>query len=143
MRLVSIHIEGWRSFAPGVGITLRDLGSLNVLIGPNNAGKSNVGRFLLFVRKILRDNESSWKATTSQNFQVAIGVNGDLLEGDHWMRDDRGRISATLMIERSAGVFPIGADPVIVRIDIRDNLPARRCEFTLVPLMPDGQPLVR
>lgn len=39
MRLISIHIEGYRSVADS---SLEDCGNLNVLIGKNNAGKSNL-----------------------------------------------------------------------------------------------------
>lgn len=46
MHLRSITLEGYRSVPPGSPLTLDDLGRFNVLIGPNNSGKSTVLRFL-------------------------------------------------------------------------------------------------
>ncbi|MBL8215772.1 MAG: AAA family ATPase [Bryobacterales bacterium] len=46
MHLQSITLEGYRSAKPGSPIILGDLGRFNVLIGPNNCGKSTVLRFL-------------------------------------------------------------------------------------------------
>lgn len=61
--LEGLEIEGFRSFREGVRIA--PLGKLNVFIGPNNAGKSNVLLFVarhlpLLVRSIARNKEFSF-----------------------------------------------------------------------------------
>lgn len=46
MWLDSIEISGWRSFpAGGSPLKLSRLGRVNLLVGPNNSGKSNLSRF--------------------------------------------------------------------------------------------------
>lgn len=42
--LRSIEIRGWRSYSPA-GLRLQGLGAVNIIVGPNNAGKSNLFRF--------------------------------------------------------------------------------------------------
>jgi AAA15 family ATPase/GTPase len=47
MRAAAIEIENFRSF---VKTSLRDMGPVNVLIGPNNAGKSSVLKALYLIQ---------------------------------------------------------------------------------------------
>lgn len=49
MHLRSVRLEGYRSACHGAPIILDQLGRCNVLIGPNNSGKSTVLRFLQVV----------------------------------------------------------------------------------------------
>lgn len=46
MHLQSITLSGYRSARHGSPVALEDLGRFNILIGPNNSGKSTVLRFL-------------------------------------------------------------------------------------------------
>jgi hypothetical protein len=45
MWIERIELSGWRSFSRDSPIVLADCGSVNLLIGPNNVGKSNILRF--------------------------------------------------------------------------------------------------
>ncbi len=49
MKLKGISIKNYRSF--GHEVVLNDLGKINILIGPNNTGKSNILRFLSLLGK--------------------------------------------------------------------------------------------
>jgi len=55
MRLKSISIEGYRSAAHGKPLVMDRLGYFNILIGPNNSGKSTVCRFLEVLTAVIND----------------------------------------------------------------------------------------
>ncbi len=57
MKIKEIEIKGWRSFDSENGIVLKDLKRINVLIGPNNSGKSNISKFFHKLKDLLKDNE--------------------------------------------------------------------------------------
>lgn len=57
MRLKSIGLEGYRSARHGCPIVMEGLGRFNVLIGPNNSGKSTVLRFLEVLASLVRTHD--------------------------------------------------------------------------------------
>jgi AAA15 family ATPase/GTPase len=57
----SILIKGWKSFNDLQGIKLENLGDLNVIIGPNNIGKSNLFKLLyLLSLKYPQEKNKVW-----------------------------------------------------------------------------------
>src|SRR5436853_2226078 len=53
MHLRSITLEGYRSTPPGSPLRMDNIGQFNILIGPNNSGKSTVLRFLQVVASLI------------------------------------------------------------------------------------------
>jgi AAA15 family ATPase/GTPase len=53
MKIKEITIKGWRSFDYENGIILKDLKRINVIIGPNNSGKSNVGKYFFKIKQLI------------------------------------------------------------------------------------------
>lgn len=51
MKLKKIKISGWRSFDEN-GVILDVLKKNNIIIGPNNSGKSNVAKYFLYLKSI-------------------------------------------------------------------------------------------
>jgi hypothetical protein len=47
MWIKRVEIAGWKSFSHDAPVVLDDCGSVNLLIGPNNSGKSNIARYFL------------------------------------------------------------------------------------------------
>ncbi len=78
MYLRSISLEGYRSAPHGSPLTLERLGQHNILIGPNNSGKSTVLRFLEVAASLLREGaelpvQLAWaQADSSWWWQSAI-----------------------------------------------------------------------
>jgi hypothetical protein len=69
LSIESLTIRGFMGVRPGVddGLTLNDMKSMNVLIGPNNAGKSLPIRFLRFLRdRFLVRQEFGGQDTTEE-----------------------------------------------------------------------------
>ncbi|WP_210470252.1 ATP-dependent nuclease [Vibrio crassostreae] len=52
MILDSIKLAGWRSYDTD-GVELNNLKSINLIIGPNNSGKSNLFRYFNYLKKVL------------------------------------------------------------------------------------------
>lgn len=55
MRIKGITLKGWRSFCNTKGILLSNLKHINLLIGPNNSGKSNLFKYFYYLRKLVQD----------------------------------------------------------------------------------------
>ncbi|CAN7734389.1 AAA family ATPase [Paenibacillus sp. LjRoot153] len=55
MNIKSIELKGWRSYSGTDGVTLENLRKINIIIGPNNSGKSNLFKYLFHIRSIVRN----------------------------------------------------------------------------------------
>lgn len=104
MKLHSISIKGWRSFEAESGISLNDLAQANLIIGPNNVGKSNVVRFFKWIREILLTNNQWHQAT---NARATMAISCALPEGDCWLRT-ASIVEATLTLnwDEAANTLP-------------------------------------
>lgn len=54
MKIKEINIKGWRSYSPR-GIELIDLKKINLIIGPNNSGKTNIVRYFNSIKKLFNN----------------------------------------------------------------------------------------
>lgn len=57
-RLNNLVIHGYEGIGDIPGVELKNFGNLNVIIGPNNAGKSSIFRFLLWLKSAVIANKS-------------------------------------------------------------------------------------
>lgn len=107
MLLNSLKISGWRSFAPDHPVATTELKIVNLIIGPNNVGKSNLGRFLVRLRNILRERgfhkTSPW--SDSGAYYTPLCLQFKIDEIDHWLRK-KDVISAEIEINVSALAAP-------------------------------------
>jgi len=55
MKIKSITLEGFRSYKEAV--TIEDLSDVNILIGPNNVGKSNILEALRYAQALTNGNQ--------------------------------------------------------------------------------------
>lgn len=55
MNIKSVSIQGWRSYSSTEGVSLSNLKKINIIIGPNNSGKSNLFKYLFNIRSIIRN----------------------------------------------------------------------------------------
>lgn len=92
-----IKISGWRSFSHEYPIKTPNLGHVNLLIGSNNVGKSNLGRFLVKLRDHLQNfrDADPWNESRLQN-KIDIKKWADPLtiifpinEIDCWLRNTK------------------------------------------------------
>lgn len=54
MKINKLHLKNWKSFDDN-GIIIDDFKKMNIIIGPNNSGKSNLFRYLYQVREIINN----------------------------------------------------------------------------------------
>jgi hypothetical protein len=106
MIITSLKIEGWRSFCPGHPIALESLGPVNLLIGPNNVGKSNVGRFLVRLRDCLKKFRGVSVWGDGSDYSGPLNVQFEIEEADSWLRHDL-EVVAELGIPVSAINAPV------------------------------------
>jgi energy-coupling factor transporter ATP-binding protein EcfA2 len=106
MIITSLKIEGWRSFCPGHPIALESLGPVNLLIGPNNVGKSNVGRFLVRLRDCLKKFRGVNVWGDGSDYSGPLNVQFEIEEADSWLRYDL-EVVAELGIPVSAINAPV------------------------------------
>lgn len=94
MRIKSIRLSGYLGVPPDEkrALVLNELGPMSVLIGPNNAGKSTVIRFISRLR--------AWLANKSWT------VGSGLREEEWWMHDTNGTIQSTIAVTGLESVGP-------------------------------------
>jgi predicted ATP-dependent endonuclease of OLD family len=63
MKIDSIKLSGWRSYDLG-GVHIVNLKSINLIIGPNNSGKSNLSKYFNYLKSIASGELSSGKLIT-------------------------------------------------------------------------------
>jgi len=54
MKINSIILKGWRSFSGDEGIMIDSLSKVNIFVGANNSGKSNLFKYLYHIREMVR-----------------------------------------------------------------------------------------
>lgn len=52
MKINQINLKGWRSYSDEEVVSLKNLKHINIIIGPNNSGKSNIFKYLFYLREI-------------------------------------------------------------------------------------------
>ena len=88
--LRSISISGWKSFSPNRSFTLDGLGVSNLLVGANNTGKSNFGRFMLWLKAVLES------LAYAPNDSIMFTVTPDFPVTDAWLLMEDTTLLATL-----------------------------------------------
>ncbi|KOO16503.1 hypothetical protein AKJ18_04190 [Vibrio xuii] len=74
MKIDSIKLKGWRSYDLN-GISIEGLKSINLIIGPNNSGKSNLAKYFNYLKSIANEEFPSGKV---------ISVATELDESQTW-----------------------------------------------------------
>ncbi|WHX47912.1 ATP-binding protein [Paenibacillus woosongensis] len=55
MKIKSIQLKGWRSYSNTEGIELKNFKKINIIIGQNNSGKSNLFKYLFRIREMINN----------------------------------------------------------------------------------------
>ena len=74
MKIDSIKLCGWRSYDLD-GVSIDNLKSINLIIGPNNSGKSNLSKYFNYLKSI---------ANCKLDVGAAISVATELDESQTW-----------------------------------------------------------
>jgi AAA15 family ATPase/GTPase len=104
MKVDSIKLSGWRSYDLD-GIKIEGLKSINLIIGPNNSGKSNLSKYFNYLKSIASGELSSGKIIT---------VAAELNESQTWAWR-KGKINCEITLS-SDNNFTKG-DAVSYRVD--------------------------
>jgi hypothetical protein len=147
MLLHEIKLSGYRSVAPTATVLLTSLGQVNLLIGPNNVGKSNIGRFLVRVRDLLSSYRQikpwgegvSWRAPFRIEFSPADEV-------DHWLRESH-PIEAEITLRAEVLKSPTPLSNILltqgtVRVRITMTRAGVNGVLSVVPLSAAGKPVI-
>jgi energy-coupling factor transporter ATP-binding protein EcfA2 len=91
MKIKSIKIKGWRSFNDTHGIELNNLKKINLIIGPNNSGKSNLLKFFHTVVRLcsyrLGEADETKGLLNCTKMHPPAHKGADLTEADFWSLD--------------------------------------------------------
>lgn len=69
MLISELRLSGWKSYSED-GISLENFKKINLLIGPNNVGKSNLLKYLLFLRGIFPEGNNTFEEIDVSHFKV-------------------------------------------------------------------------
>ncbi|WP_160685510.1 ATP-binding protein [Clostridium sp. C2-6-12] len=100
MKIKKIDLKGWRSFSEENGIILSNLKHINLLIGPNNSGKSNLFRYFYYLRelalKVLKDKKQSYNVLA--DYDLYNKINEVFSQQDTWAWEN-GKIVCNIELE--------------------------------------------
>jgi hypothetical protein len=96
MHLVKLQIAGWRSYSPALPLVMSDLGRCNVIVGPNNTGKSNLRKFFFWLGDIAQ------KRGSGLHWDVNFNLEAHLTIGDRWQAGDD-ELDARLVFSSTPG----------------------------------------
>lgn len=98
MKIKSIKIKGWRSYNDLEGIELNDLKKINLIIGPNNSGKSNL---LKFFQKVWELGSKKIGSGTSSiaSIKATKGDSSDGLSNQDFWNTQKHELCATIEID--------------------------------------------
>ncbi len=88
MYIHDIKISGYRSLNPPGSAQLHKLGKVNLIVGPNNVGKSNLSNFLILLQRIMYDKRLVHSEFTNYAYSAVDVSHVDNLveEVDYWLR---------------------------------------------------------
>ncbi|MEN3070460.1 AAA family ATPase, partial [Uliginosibacterium sediminicola] len=156
MLINEMKLLGWRSYSPEHEVHLADLGRVNLMIGANNVGKSNFGRFLVRLREILRDYEKAepWSDSSRTNSALCAGsgwfsplqIQFNPREVDHWLRK-AGVIKAEIHLNTDALGCPWELPRTLfndeqIRVSITMTRDGNTGYLSVIPMSCYGKPLI-
>ncbi|TJY42225.1 hypothetical protein E5161_09455 [Cohnella pontilimi] len=113
MNIKSIEITGWRSFSSDEGATLSDLKKINILIGPNNSGKSNLFKYLFHIRDMVRSaTPRHGRRDGLSNYNLLNNVSSSFNISDTWA-EEGSRIVLKLAIDEIQEFSVDGITPTL------------------------------
>ncbi|MBX9985566.1 ATP-dependent nuclease [Priestia aryabhattai] len=94
LRLKEITIKGWRSFKDTHGISLKNLKNINIIVGTNNIGKSNIFKYFYHWSLIFPNEEA--KEDEWNNFHLE----NHFKKEDRWMKSNT-NVSSKFLLEET------------------------------------------
>lgn len=88
MNISSLSIQGWRSFTYDEPIKLEGLKKINIVIGTNNSGKSNIFRYLFHLRQNIKEILDE-KELIIDNYGVLNNLNSSFDTTDTWSWEEK------------------------------------------------------
>ncbi len=119
MKIKSITIKGWRSFNNDEGIELNNLKRFNLIIGPNNAGKSNVMKLMEWLAIVI-DNTISITMSPSELEKINLGgkVEVALKTTDFWeFAKERQCLNISIEVEITQKFIERGDEVIMIELD--------------------------
>ncbi|MFS0749883.1 AAA family ATPase [Oceanobacillus sp. 1P07AA] len=83
MKLSDIYLKGWRSFDAEQGIKIVNLKRINLFIGPNNSGKSNLFKYLFYLKEKVLSNVTS-DMVDYTNYDLINNLDYNIPKRDTW-----------------------------------------------------------
>ncbi|MNO38361.1 hypothetical protein D3C76_284630 [compost metagenome] len=124
MLIKDLQLKGWRSYSQE-GLTLHDLKKMNLLIGPNNVGKSNLLKYFLFLREIFPEgDEGAIKKNVSYS---------RIRNTDRWLfGTEPVHFGVTIEDSPYPYVSTQGAAPEVIRIEANHHDTGKLTEFSVI-----------
>ncbi|HHK5547688.1 TPA: ATP-dependent endonuclease [Bacillus thuringiensis] len=71
-KIKAVHLHGWRSYSSTTKAKLSDLKKINLIVGPNNTGKSNIFRYFLLLKKVVLSNDIDSLSITDDDYSKGV-----------------------------------------------------------------------
>lgn len=87
MKISKVELKGWKSFSNEEGVSLDNFKHINIIIGPNNAGKSNLFKYFFYLREMLKEfpkNEQLDENYAKKNYGILNAIPKSFQTEDTW-----------------------------------------------------------
>ncbi|GAE02336.1 hypothetical protein CBO05C_2026 [Clostridium botulinum B str. Osaka05] len=129
MRIRTIALKNWRSY-DDVGVEVSELNNINIIIGINNSGKSNLFKYLYYLKKLIsntliNNNDGSSEIILKKNYSLYNNLEFSFKDEDIWAWKD-GIIECEILVESDESNWKYGKPKFvngnnIVKLKTRHN----------------------
>ncbi len=84
MKINNIKLSGWRSFSYTKAEKFEDINRINIIIGPNNAGKSNVFKYFYQIREMSKNTTSHLIRSQLERYDQLNCIAATFSDEDTW-----------------------------------------------------------
>jgi len=133
MKIGGIKLAGWRSFG-SAGVELVGLKRINIIIGQNNSGKSNFGKYFLRLKEMVAAISEPANFKDRHNIYNRIGYSTNISDTWAWKGQD---ITCKIFIDPKSMEWPQGQLPHFlpnkneVCLNVDHNVVGDFCYFSI------------
>lgn len=113
MKIKELRIRGWRSYSGEEDVVLSDLKHINIIIGPNNAGKSNIFKYLYYLRDLGLRNKAGSKKQGSSVYGIYSNIPESFNSKNTWA-ERQADIGCGIILEDIASTSQWFSDPPLL-----------------------------
>lgn len=132
MLIKELTLKGWRSYSHTEGINLKNFSKLNLIVGPNNVGKSNLMKYISFLREIIPEGNEDFTPLTVSSCHAE--------KKDTWLEEEEEITSEFILEQLPQAHMRLLSDSEQAKLRLSHDLKNNQTSFSILnklrPLKP-------